>query len=47
MRKAILATTLLLASGGAAVAADNGFYLGGSVGKANVEIENLGGLSAS
>jgi hypothetical protein len=47
MRKAILATTLLLASGGAAVAADNGFYLGGSVGNANVEIENLGGLSGA
>ena len=46
MRKAILATTLLLATGGA-VAADNGFYLGGSVGNANVEIENLGGLSSA
>lgn len=38
MRKAILATALLLAST-ATMAADNGIYLGASVGQANVEID--------
>jgi Outer membrane protein beta-barrel domain len=47
MHKAILATTLLFVSGGAAVAADNGIYIGGSVGNANLEIENLGGFSSA
>jgi hypothetical protein len=41
MRKAILATVLLLASGGAAVAADNGIYLGLSVGQANLEVDDV------
>lgn len=45
MRKAILAASLLLASGVAA-AADNGFYLGGSVGQANLEIDDIGGVTA-
>jgi len=39
MRKAILATALLFASG-ATLAADNGIYLGASLGQANVEIED-------
>ncbi|HEX2492612.1 MAG TPA: outer membrane beta-barrel protein [Steroidobacter sp.] len=47
MRKAFLATALLLASGGAAMAADNGVYLGASVGKANLDIDNIGGVSAA
>lgn len=38
MRKAILATGLLLAST-ATMAADNGIYLGASLGQANVDIE--------
>ncbi|MFC4310017.1 outer membrane beta-barrel protein [Steroidobacter flavus] len=38
MRKAILATALLLAST-ASMAADNGIYLGASLGDANVDIE--------
>lgn len=46
MRSAIVATSLLLASGVAA-AADNGFYLGGSVGQANLEIDDLGGVTAA
>lgn len=45
MRKAILAASLLLTSGVAA-AADNGFYLGGSVGQANLEIDDIGGVTA-
>jgi hypothetical protein len=36
---------LLLASNGAATAADNGFYLGASVGNANLEIDDLAGIS--
>ncbi len=43
MRKAILAAALLVASG-SALAADNGIYIGGSVGKANLEIDNLAGI---
>lgn len=38
MRKAILATALLLAST-ASMAADNGLYLGASLGQANVDID--------
>lgn len=38
MRKAILATALVMASTGA-MAADNGIYLGASIGDANVEID--------
>ena len=42
MRKAILfAAALLTLPVLPAVAADNGFYLGGSVGQANVQIDNL------
>lgn len=44
MRKAIAVTALLLTSGIAA-AADNGIYIGASVGQANLEIEDLGGLT--
>jgi hypothetical protein len=44
MRKAILATGLLLAST-ASMAADNGIYLGASLGQANVELDrNVTGL---
>ncbi|HEX7116372.1 MAG TPA: porin family protein [Steroidobacter sp.] len=46
MRKApLILASLLLAPLGSALAADNGIYLGASVGQANVEIDNLGGLS--
>lgn len=38
MRKAILATALLMASS-AGMAADNGIYLGASLGKANIDID--------
>ena len=42
MRKAILfAAALLTLPVLPAVAADNGFYLGGSVGQANLKIDNL------
>ena len=34
------------AGGHAALAADNGIYIGASVGQANVEIEDIGGLTA-
>ena len=44
MRNAVLVIVVLFASSGAAVAADNGFYLGGSVGNANLDIEDLGGF---
>jgi opacity protein-like surface antigen len=47
MRKAILAATLLLVSSGAAMAADNGFYLGGSVGQANLEIDDIGDIEGA
>jgi Outer membrane protein beta-barrel domain len=42
----ILSGPMLLASG-AASAADNGIYIGGSVGQSNVEIENISGISAA
>jgi hypothetical protein len=42
MRKAILATALLTMSSTAAFAADNGIYLGASIGNANVDIEQAG-----
>jgi opacity protein-like surface antigen len=42
MRKAILATALLGLSSTAAFAADNGIYFGGSLGNANVDIEQAG-----
>lgn len=48
MRKAILLTSaLLLGAAAPAFAADNGFYLGGSIGQANVEIDDIGGFSAA
>lgn len=43
MRKAVLATALLLAST-ATMAADNGIYLGASLGKANTEFDRGQGL---
>jgi len=46
MRRSILLSVLLLASG-AAAAADNGFYVGAAVGQANVDIDNLNGLSSA
>lgn len=39
MMRALAGTALLLA-GGAAAAADNGIYLGGSIGQANVEVQD-------
>lgn len=47
MNKVIVAALLLFASSTSLLAADNGIYLGGSVGQANVEIDNLGGVSAA
>ncbi|HKR37264.1 MAG TPA: outer membrane beta-barrel protein [Steroidobacteraceae bacterium] len=41
MRKAILAVALLTLPALPALAADNGFYLGGSVGQANLKIDDL------
>src|SRR5262245_21752891 len=46
MRRSILLTVLLLASG-AAAAADNGFYVGAAVGQANVDINNISGISSA
>jgi hypothetical protein len=40
MRKAVLATALFLASA-ATMAADNGIYLGASLGKANIDIDTI------
>lgn len=40
MRNAILLTAALLGAGGAASAADNGIYLGGSIGQAKVEVDD-------
>jgi hypothetical protein len=46
MRKALLLTSvLLLGSAAPSFAADNGFYIGGSVGQVNLEINNIGGFS--
>lgn len=48
MRKAILLTSVVLLGATApAFGADNGIYLGGSVGQSNVEVDNIGGLSAA
>lgn len=42
MRKAILITAVcLLAPAVPALAADNGFYLGGSIGQANIEVDDV------
>src|SRR5690606_40328930 len=38
MRKSVLLGVLLLGCGSTAFAADNGIYVGGSIGQANVEI---------
>ena len=38
MRKSVLLGVLLLGCGSTAIAADNGIYVGGSIGQANVEI---------
>jgi hypothetical protein len=46
MHKSVPLTLLLLASG-AAAAADNGFYVGAAVGQANVEVDNLSGISSA
>jgi hypothetical protein len=43
MRNTIALTAALLCASGAASAADNGIYIGGSIGQANVEVED--GLS--
>ena len=45
MRSA-LAAVLFIASSGTAIAADNGFYLGGAVGNANVEIDDFAGVTS-
>jgi len=47
MTKSIAIAVFLLAASGSALAADNGIYLGGSVGQANLKIDNLAGLSAA
>lgn len=47
MTKSIVVAILLLAASGSVLAADNGIYLGGSVGQANLEVDNLAGLSAA
>lgn len=41
MRKAIVAAVLLFSASGATMAADNGFYLGASVGQVNLEIDDI------
>jgi hypothetical protein len=45
MRKAIVFAALLTLPVLPAVAADNGFYLGGSVGQANLKIDDIAGIS--
>jgi hypothetical protein len=48
MRKSLLITSaLLLGAAAPAFGADNGFYLGASVGRTNVEIDDISGLSAA
>lgn len=42
MRKSVLLSLVLLGCGSTAMAADNGIYVGGSLGQANVEIEEAG-----
>jgi Outer membrane protein beta-barrel domain len=44
---AVLLSGPMLVAPGAACAADNGIYIGGSVGQVNVEIDNLSGISAA
>jgi hypothetical protein len=47
MRSAIAGGLLLLASSGAAIAADNGFYLGAAVGNANLEIDDIADIEGA
>lgn len=47
MTKSIVIAVLLLASSSSVLAADNGIYLGGSVGQANLKIDNLADVSAA
>jgi hypothetical protein len=47
VRKAIVPAILLFASSSPVLAADNGIYLGASVGQANLEVDDLAGLSAA
>lgn len=47
MTQSIVAAIVLLVASGSALAADNGIYLGGSVGQASLKIDNLAGLSAA
>lgn len=47
MRKVLYATILLLGSSTAALAADNGIYLGAAVGRSNLEIDDLAGIEAA
>jgi OOP family OmpA-OmpF porin len=42
-----VAAILLLAASSPLMAADNGFYLGGSVGRSNLQVDDIGGLSAA
>lgn len=46
MTKSMVAAVLVMASS-PVLAADNGIYLGGSVGQANLKIDNIAGLSAA
>jgi len=46
MRKLILLTSVLMICTGAQ-AADNGIYIGGSVGRASIEVDDLGGLTSA
>ncbi len=47
MHKAIVTGVLLWAASGAALAADNGFYLGGAIGSSNLEIDDIAGIDAA
>jgi hypothetical protein len=47
MTKSIVAMILLFAASGQALAADNGIYMGGSVGQSKFKIDNLDGVSAA
>ena len=47
MTKSIAVTILLFATSGPVLAADNGIYVCASVGQANLQIDNLGDVSAA
>lgn len=47
MNKSIVAMIFLFAASGPVVAADNGIYMGGSVGQSKLKIDNLNGVSAA